>query len=84
MVDIEHLQFGLETFGDIVANEDGSLQTAAASIRQIVREGSWPTTWALMFLVLVSIIDQIIVCQARKRFWRLFRRSPNRLNLQQP
>ena len=39
MVDIEHLQFGLETFGDIVANEDGSLQTAAASIRQIVREG---------------------------------------------
>ncbi|QUS99999.1 LLM class flavin-dependent oxidoreductase [Lacticaseibacillus paracasei] len=39
MVDIEHLQFGLETFGDIVANEDASLQTAAASIRQIVREG---------------------------------------------
>lgn len=39
MVDIEHLQFGLETFGDIVGNEDGSLQTAAASIRQIVREG---------------------------------------------
>lgn len=39
MVDIEHLQFGLETFGDIVANEDGSLQTEAASIRQIVREG---------------------------------------------
>ena len=39
MVDIEHLQFGLETFSDIVANEDGSLQTAAASLRQIVREG---------------------------------------------
>ncbi|MBO3093042.1 LLM class flavin-dependent oxidoreductase [Schleiferilactobacillus harbinensis] len=39
MVDIDHLEFGLETFGDIVANEDGSLQTAAQSIRQIVREG---------------------------------------------
>ena len=39
MVDIEHLQFGLETFGDIVANEDACLQTAAGSIRQIVREG---------------------------------------------
>lgn len=39
MVDIDHLEFGLETFGDIVANEDGSLQTAAQSIRQIVKEG---------------------------------------------
>jgi probable LLM family oxidoreductase len=39
MVDVNKLEFGLETFGDIVANEDGSLKTAAESIRQIVREG---------------------------------------------
>lgn len=39
MIDINNLEFGIETFGDIVANEDGSLQTAAESIRQIVREG---------------------------------------------
>lgn len=39
MVDVNNLEFGIETFGDIVANEDGSLKTAAESIRQIVREG---------------------------------------------
>ncbi|KRM94282.1 coenzyme F420-dependent N5,N10-methylene tetrahydromethanopterin reductase-like protein [Lentilactobacillus senioris DSM 24302 = JCM 17472] len=39
MVDVNKLEFGIETFGDIVANEDGSLKTAAESIRQIVREG---------------------------------------------
>ncbi|KRO16847.1 LLM class flavin-dependent oxidoreductase [Lacticaseibacillus saniviri] len=39
MVDVDELEFGIETFGDIVANEDGSLKTAAESIRQIVHEG---------------------------------------------
>ncbi|MHA3065385.1 LLM class flavin-dependent oxidoreductase [Lacticaseibacillus saniviri] len=39
MVDVDKLEFGIETFGDIVANEDGSLKTAAESIRQIVHEG---------------------------------------------
>lgn len=39
MVDVNKLEFGIETFGDIVANEDGSLTSAAESIRQIVREG---------------------------------------------
>lgn len=39
MVDVNKLEFGIETFGDIVANEDGSLKSAAESIRQIVREG---------------------------------------------
>ncbi|UDM32152.1 LLM class flavin-dependent oxidoreductase [Lentilactobacillus laojiaonis] len=39
MVDVNKLEFGIETFGDIVANEDGSLKTAAESIRQIVHEG---------------------------------------------
>ncbi|GKT04691.1 LLM class flavin-dependent oxidoreductase [Furfurilactobacillus entadae] len=40
MVDINELQFGIETFGDIVAKEDGSLMTAGESIRQIVKEGA--------------------------------------------
>ncbi|WP_283679215.1 LLM class flavin-dependent oxidoreductase [Lentilactobacillus sp. Marseille-Q4993] len=39
MVDVNKLEFGIETFGDIVANEDGSLKTAGESIRQIVKEG---------------------------------------------
>ncbi|AQW21674.1 luciferase [Lentilactobacillus curieae] len=39
MIDVDKLEFGLETFGDIVANEDGSLKTAGESIRQIVKEG---------------------------------------------
>lgn len=39
MVDINKLEFGIETFGDIVANEDGSLKSAAESIRQIIHEG---------------------------------------------
>jgi len=39
MVDINKLEFGIETFGDIVANEDGSVKTAAESIRQIIHEG---------------------------------------------
>lgn len=39
ILDVDKLEFGIETFGDIVANEDGSLKSAAESIRQIVREG---------------------------------------------
>lgn len=39
MVNVDKLEFGIETFGDIVANEDGSLKSAAESIRQIVHEG---------------------------------------------
>ena len=39
MVDVNKLEFGIETFGDIVANEDGSLKSAAESIRQIIHEG---------------------------------------------
>ncbi len=39
MVDVDKLQFGLETFGDIVSAEDGTLLTAGQSIRQIVKEG---------------------------------------------
>jgi len=39
MIDVNQLEFGLETFGDIVANADGSLQSAGESLRQIVREG---------------------------------------------
>ncbi len=39
MVDINKLEFGIETFGDIVANEDGSVKSAAESIRQIIHEG---------------------------------------------
>lgn len=39
MVDVDKLQFGLETFGDIVSAEDGELLTAGQSIRQIVKEG---------------------------------------------
>ncbi|GAY74399.1 LLM class flavin-dependent oxidoreductase [Lentilactobacillus kosonis] len=39
MIDVDKLQFGLETFGDIVSNDDGSLKTAGESIRQIVKEG---------------------------------------------
>lgn len=74
MVDIKHLQFGLETFGDIVANEDGSLKTAAASIRQIVREGQLADELGLMSLVLANITGRTIVFRVRKRFWRRFRR----------
>ncbi len=39
MVNVNNLQFGIETFGDIVAAEDGHLLTAGQSIRQIVKEG---------------------------------------------
>lgn len=39
MVNVNNLQFGIETFGDIVSAEDGSLLTAGQSIRQIVKEG---------------------------------------------
>lgn len=39
IVDINQLEFGIETFGDIVSTEDGTLQTAAESIRQIIHEG---------------------------------------------
>lgn len=28
MVNVDKLEFGIETFGDIVANEDGSLKSA--------------------------------------------------------
>ncbi|CAK1254972.1 LLM class flavin-dependent oxidoreductase [Fructobacillus cardui] len=38
MIDIKKLEFGIETFGDIVANEDGSPKTAGESIQQIVKE----------------------------------------------
>lgn len=47
MVDVNKLEFGIETFGDIVANEDGSLKTAAESIRQIVREGELADQYGL-------------------------------------
>jgi len=47
MVDVNKLEFGIETFGDIVANEDGSLQSAAQSIRQIVHEGELADQYGL-------------------------------------
>ncbi|GAK47860.1 monooxygenase protein [Secundilactobacillus oryzae JCM 18671] len=39
MVNVDKLEFGIETFGDIVSNEDGTLKSGAESIRQIVHEG---------------------------------------------
>lgn len=38
MVNVDKLEFGIETFGDIVSAEDGHLLTAGQSIRQIVRK----------------------------------------------
>lgn len=40
MVNVDKLEFGIETFGDIVSAEDGHLLTAGQSIRQIVKEGA--------------------------------------------
>ncbi|KRL51537.1 oxidoreductase [Lactiplantibacillus paraplantarum DSM 10667] len=47
MIDVNQLEFGLETFGDIVANADGSLQSAGESLRQIVREGQLADQYGL-------------------------------------
>ncbi|MGO3464340.1 MAG: LLM class flavin-dependent oxidoreductase, partial [Lactiplantibacillus plantarum] len=47
MIDVNQLEFGLETFGDIVANTDGSLQSAGESLRQIVREGQLADQYGL-------------------------------------
>ena len=47
MIDVDQLEFGLETFGDIVANTDGSLQSAGESLRQIVREGQLADQYGL-------------------------------------
>lgn len=69
MVDVDKLQFGLETFGDIVRGEDGELLTAGQSIRESLRKANWPTNWGSTSLVSVSIIDLIIVCRVQKLFW---------------
>ncbi|GIP77012.1 hypothetical protein ITOLOC_10070 [Lactiplantibacillus plantarum] len=47
MIDVNQLEFGLETFGDIVAKTDGSLQSAGESLRQIVREGQLADQYGL-------------------------------------
>ena len=47
MIDVNQLEFGLETFGDIVANADGGLQSAGESLRQIVREGQLADQYGL-------------------------------------
>lgn len=39
MTNVDDLQFGLETFGDILGDDNGGVLSGAASIRQIVKEG---------------------------------------------
>lgn len=38
-IDISKLEFGLDTFGDVAFNEDGSKMTYRESLQNILKEG---------------------------------------------